>query len=154
MHHGPRSWDEIRLADVMPLFFFLHHALNEFREFFVARAAPHLGVQVVVPDGEQAGANFSVAGNADTAAMSAERMRHRRDDANLADAIFKAVAPRRFRARVRDLHQRPVLGHARQNFVKRTTVEGAQVRPSSSGMNSMKRTVTPSSRANMPKGMI
>src|SRR5713101_4740100 len=35
-----------------------------------------------------------------------------------------------------------------------TTISGVQTRSSSSGMNSIKRTTTPSSRANMPKGMI
>src|SRR5450755_1402777 len=31
MHHGPRRGHEIRLADVVPFFFLLHHAVNKFR---------------------------------------------------------------------------------------------------------------------------
>ena len=79
----------------------------------------HLRVQIVIPDGEQAGANFAVAGDADAAAMSAEGMRDRRDDADFADAVFEAVAAGGFRARVRNFDQRAVLGHARQNFIER-----------------------------------
>src|SRR5580692_9169059 len=87
VHHGPRSRHEIRLANVVSLFFFLHHPLNKLRELFVARAAAHFGVQVMVPHRKQAGANFSVAGNADAAAMSAEGMGHRSDDSDLAHSI-------------------------------------------------------------------
>src|ERR1019366_9812728 len=61
----------------------------------------------------------SVAGDSDTAAMSAEGMRHRGDDADLADSIFKAVTPRCFRARMRNFNQRTVLGHADQNLIQR-----------------------------------
>ena len=93
-------------ADVVPLFFLRHDAANEFCQLFVAGAAPHLRVQVVIPDRKQAGADLAVAGDADAAAMSAERMRHRSDDADLADAIFEAIAPRRLRTRMRDLDQR------------------------------------------------
>ena len=50
--------------------------------------------------------------------MSAERVRDRGDDADFADAVVEAVAARSFRAGVRNLHQRPVLGHACQDFVK------------------------------------
>ena len=81
-------------------------------------------------------------------------MRHRSDDSDLADAIVKAVAPGGFGAGVRDFDQRPVSAMRARISSSVTTVAGDQVRSSSSGMNSMKRTVTPSSRANMPKGMI
>ena len=73
----------------------------------------------MVPDREQAGADFAVAGDADAAAVSTERMRDRGDDADFADAVVEAVAARGFRTRMRDFDQRAVLGHARQNFVER-----------------------------------
>src|ERR1700730_10631321 len=47
-------------------------------------------------------------------------MRYRRDDSNLAHAIGKAVSPRRFAALVRNLFQRQILRHARENFIERT----------------------------------
>src|ERR1035441_9873298 len=105
MHHGPRSRHKVGLADMVALFFLLHDALNELRQVFVAGTTPHLRVQIVIPHREQAGADLPVAGDADSAAMSAERMRHRRDDADLADSIFKAVASRRFRWCTPDLGQ-------------------------------------------------
>ena len=46
-------------------------------------------------------------------------MRHGGNDSDLTHAVFEAVAPRRLRARVRNFHQRPVLGHAAQNFIER-----------------------------------
>jgi hypothetical protein len=46
-------------------------------------------------------------------------MRDRGDDADFADAVVEAVAARGFGARVRDFDQRPVLGHAGQDFVER-----------------------------------
>ena len=155
MHHGARRGHEIGFADVVALFFLLDHAANEFRQFFVGSAAAHLGVQVVVPDGKQAGADLAVGGDADAAAVSAEGMGDRRDDADLADAVVEAVAARGLAAGMRNFDQRPVFAPcARRISSSVTTVFGDQTRSSSSGMNSMKRTITPSSRANMPKGMI
>src|SRR5579864_953346 len=111
MHHGPRRGHEIRLTNVVPFFFLRDHATDELRQFIVRSPPPHLRVQVVIPYREQAGANLSVTGDTNAAAMSAEWMRHGRDDADLANAIFKAVAPCGLRARVRDFHQRPILRH-------------------------------------------
>ena len=155
MHHCPRRGHEIRLADVVALFFFLHHAADELGQLFVGSAAPHLGVQVVVPHGEQAGADFAVAGDADAAAVSAEGMRDRSDDSDFADAVVEAIAAGGFAcARAEFRPAGGTLPCASRISSSVTTVSGDQVRSSSSGMNSMKRTVTPSSRANMPKGMI
>ena len=72
----------------------------------------------MVPDRKQAGADFSVTGDANAAAVSAERMRDGRDNSDLPDTVVEAVAARGFRARVRNLDQRPILGHARQNFIE------------------------------------
>ena len=102
MHHRPRRRHEIRLADVVAFFFLLDDSADEVFQLFVCGSSLHLRVQVVVPDREQAGANFAVAGDADAAAMSAKGMRDRRDDADFADAVVEAVAARGFRTRVRD----------------------------------------------------
>src|ERR1700675_3816585 len=51
--------------------------------------------------------------------MSAEWMRHRGDDSKLAHAIREAISPRRFAALVRNLLQREILRHARENLVER-----------------------------------
>src|SRR5579864_116967 len=80
MHHGPRRGHEIRLTNVMPFFFLRYYAAYELRQFIVRSPVAHLRVQVVIPHREQAGANLSVAGDANAAAMSAKRMRHRGDD--------------------------------------------------------------------------
>ena len=46
-------------------------------------------------------------------------MRNRRDNADLADAIFEPIAAGGLTAGVRDFHQRPVFAHAAENFVER-----------------------------------
>src|SRR6266567_3451382 len=106
MHHRPRSRHKVRLADMVPFFLLRDHAPDELRQLIVGGSAAHLRVQVVIPDRKQAGANLAVAGDADAAAMSAEGMRHRRNDANLADSVFKPIAPRRLRTRMWNLDQR------------------------------------------------
>src|SRR5215475_13306750 len=108
MHHGPRRRHEIRLADVMPFFLLHHDTADKLLELFIARPAPHLRMQVVIPHGKKTSANLSIAGDADAAAMPAKRMRYRRDDPNLADTILEAITPRRLRSRMRNLHQWPV----------------------------------------------
>src|SRR5580698_8074103 len=96
VHHRSRCRNEVRLADVVAFFFFLDYAADELFQLFVAGAALHLGVEVVVPYREQAGADFAVAGDADAAAVSAEGMRDGSDDADFADAVVEAVAARGF----------------------------------------------------------
>src|SRR5258708_11874328 len=91
MHHGAGGGHKIGLADMVAGFFFLDDAANEFCQFVVRRAAEHLVVQIMVPDGKQAGANLAVGGNANAAAVSAKRMRYRRDDADFSDAVVKAI---------------------------------------------------------------
>src|SRR5260370_24970959 len=76
----------------MSFLFFRHYSANKFCQLFVASAAAHLGMQIVVPYREQAGADLTVAGDTYSATLSAERMRDGRDDADLADAVVEAVA--------------------------------------------------------------
>src|SRR5579864_788084 len=51
--------------------------------------------------------------------MSAKRMRHRSDDSDLSDAIFKTIAPRGFAAGVGNLDQRAIFTHALKNLIER-----------------------------------
>src|ERR1019366_2498596 len=51
-------------------------------------------------------------------AVPAERMRHWRDDPNLALAIAEAIAPRRFARLVRHLLQRQILRHAGDDLIE------------------------------------
>src|ERR1700685_191018 len=99
MDHRPRRWDKVCLANVVALFFSLHHATNELHQLPVGSAAPHEFVQVVIPNRKQASADFPVGGNADAAAVSAEGMRNRSYDSDFADAIIKVITPRRFLTR-------------------------------------------------------
>src|ERR1700704_3626019 len=103
----------------MAFLFFRHHSANKFCQLFVASAAAHLGMQIVVPHREQAGADLSVAGDAYSATLSAERMRDGRDDADLAEAVVEPVTSRSFRTRMRDLDQRPIPGHPCQDLLER-----------------------------------
>src|ERR1700731_5125826 len=91
--HGARGGDEVGFSDVVALFLVEDDFANEGFQFGVGGAAAHLGVQVVIPDGEEAGSNFAVGGDADAAAVSAEGVRDGRDDADFAQAVFEAVAP-------------------------------------------------------------
>src|SRR5579859_5635829 len=58
MHHGPRRRHEIGLANVMPFFLLHHDTADKLLELFIAGAAPHLRMQVVIPLGKKAGANL------------------------------------------------------------------------------------------------
>src|SRR3954467_364189 len=73
----------------------------------------------MIEDGEEAGAYLPVGGDAHPAAMSAEGMRNRRDDADLTDAVIEPKAARRFAALMFDFDQRPELLHLAENLVKR-----------------------------------
>src|SRR5262249_40868786 len=50
--------------------------------------------------------------------MTAEGMRDRRNDSDLAYSVLKTIPARSFAAGVRDFSQRDVLRHAAQNFVE------------------------------------
>src|SRR6266404_4086022 len=118
MHHCPRRLNKIRLADVVARFFSLDNPTDELHEIVIRSSAAHQFMQVVVPNGEQAGANLAVGGDADAAAMAAEGMRNRRDDSNFANAIVKTITASRLAACVRDFDKRPIICHAAQDFVE------------------------------------
>src|SRR5436190_7728372 len=119
MHHRPRRAHEVGFADVVALFFLAHNIADEIRKLVVGGAATHQFVQIVVPDGKQAGANLAVGGNANAAAMAAERVRNRGDDSDLADAVVETIAAGGLTAGARNLDQRPVLAHALEDFIER-----------------------------------
>src|ERR1700683_1009243 len=105
MHHRPRRGHKVCFADVVALFFSLHHAVNELDQLFVGSPTAHEFVQVVIPNRKQASADFAVGGNADAAAVSAEGMRNRSYDSDFADAIIKVITPRSFATRTRNFDQ-------------------------------------------------
>ena len=85
MHHGARGGHKVRLSNVVTFFFLGDYSADEVRQFFVTCAAAHLRVKVMIPDGEKTSANLAVAGDANAAAVSAERMGHRGDDPDFAE---------------------------------------------------------------------
>ena len=91
MYHGPRWFQESGLADVMAGLLPLNGTKNEGAKFLIARAAEHVAVEVVVGLRKEAGADFAVGGEADTAACAAEGLRYRGNDADFALAVGKAV---------------------------------------------------------------
>lgn len=80
----------------MTFFFLCHYTANELFQFLIACASLHLRVQVMIPDREEAGSDLAITGDADSAAMSAKRMRNRRDDSDFTNAIEKSIAARCF----------------------------------------------------------
>src|SRR5437762_4996448 len=67
----------------------------------VAAATAHERTQFVTRRGEQAGVELAVGGQSRTRALAAERLRHRRDDADLAAAVHITPALRDFAGVVR-----------------------------------------------------
>src|SRR5579872_1067266 len=102
----------------MAFFFFRDDIADELLEFRIARASSHLRMQIVIPDREEAGSNLAVRGDANTAAMAAKWMRYGRNDPDLSDAVFKSIPARRLRTTMRNLDERTVFSHPRENFFK------------------------------------
>src|SRR5581483_4345242 len=119
VHHGAGGGHKVGFTDMVALFFSLHHVLNEGNKLFVGGAAPHQAMQIVVPNRKQAGANLSIRGDADPAAVTAERMGYRRDNSDLSDAIVEAVAAGSLTVLVWGLDQRSKLSHAMQDLIQR-----------------------------------
>src|SRR5579871_1306607 len=76
VHHGAGRGHEVRLPNVMALFFALHNADDEIPQLIIGRASPQEATQIVIPNGEEAGANLAVRRQPDAAAMPAEGVRH------------------------------------------------------------------------------
>src|SRR3954470_19744104 len=71
--HRARGLDEIRFADVMTRFLAPNNRAQPRDEFIIGIAGTHLGLQVMLGDAEQAGANFAVDGQAQPVAMATKR---------------------------------------------------------------------------------
>jgi len=82
------------LADVMARLLPLHRTHDILTQFPLARAGAQASAEIVLHLRKQAGANLAVGGEPHPAARSAEGLAHRRDDADLAHAILKCIAPR------------------------------------------------------------
>src|ERR1700688_4770565 len=92
MHHVARRLLESGLADVMARLLAQYDAANVVVQIGVASAPVQDSVEVVIALREEAGADLAVGGEADAAAVSAEGVRDRGDDADLSQAVVEAVA--------------------------------------------------------------
>src|SRR5205814_8217637 len=99
--------------------FLLDYGFDKRSQLLVGSAALHLAGEVVIKEGKEAGADLSIGGQAHAAAVSAERMRHGRDDADLAHAIVELIPPGGLAVGMRNLDQRAKRLHALQDFIER-----------------------------------
>src|SRR6266446_8071449 len=107
-HHSTRGWYEVRLVDAVPLFLFHHHGADVRHQVFVGGAFAQQRAQIVILLAEQAGPQLTICGQPDARTMSAERLRNRRDKADLARrSIRKAIFACRLAALMWNLVQRP-----------------------------------------------
>src|SRR5579884_1596189 len=106
------------LADVVARFFLLHHADDELHEIVVTGAAVHHAREIVIPNGKQASTDLAIRGDAHPAALPAERVGYRRDNADLTHTVFEFEAPRSLAGSAWNFHQRPELRHAVENFAQ------------------------------------
>ena len=96
-----------------------HGVLDDACQLLVAAAFAYGRVQIVLAQAEQARPNLAVAGEPDARARAAEGKRDRSDDAELADSVVKAVAPRGRAGFVGNFVEGCKAGHALQNLFKR-----------------------------------
>src|ERR1700719_1270455 len=107
-HHGARRRYEVRGVNPVSFFLFHDHRLDVGDQILVARAVAEQRPQIVIVLAEEAGAQLTVGRPANARAVSAEGLRDRRDQPDLARrAIGKAILTRGFAALVRNLLQRP-----------------------------------------------
>src|SRR5260370_6414351 len=105
-NHGARRGDKSGLVDTMALFLFHDHGGDVGDYILVGGAFAQHGAQVVIVLAEKAGAKFSVGGQADARAVTAERLRDGSDEAEFAGgAVRETVFARGFAALVGNLHQ-------------------------------------------------
>src|ERR1035437_5173814 len=118
MYHRSRRRHEARFADVVTLFLVLDGVKDELDHLLVATSPRHQTSQVVFADREQAGADLAIRGDANAAAVAAKRMRNRRDNADLADAVLEEIAAGGLAAHMSNLAQRHEFGHAPHDLVE------------------------------------
>jgi hypothetical protein len=95
VNHAAGRLHKSGFSDVVARFFLLNDSFNVRSHLGVGRSSLHQGVEIVIKKREQASAKLSVRGDPDTGTMSAERMGHRSNDADLTDAIFKRITASR-----------------------------------------------------------
>src|SRR5215813_4031219 len=124
-YHGSRRRHKTRLVDAMTFFLFVHHRTDVNAEILVTGIFAQQGAQVMILFAKEAGTKLAVGGQPDTRTVSAKGLGNRRDQADLAPrAVRETILARCLARLVGNLHQRPA------------------------GMNSIKRMITPRSRAN------
>src|SRR5581483_1591006 len=87
--HAARWRNEIRFADVVARFLALDYRADRGPELRIRCALGHAASQVVVKERKQTGTDLAVRGHTDAAALSAEGVRHGRDNADLPDAVVE-----------------------------------------------------------------
>src|SRR6478672_5490316 len=118
MDHRPRRRHKIGLANMMTFFFPCDYPTNELNQFFIRGTTTHQFVQIMIPNRKKTSTNLPVGSYADAAAVSAKRMRNRRDDPDLSNAVIETIEPCSFAALMRNFYQWPVLRHAMQDFIQ------------------------------------
>ena len=91
MNHRARGFLKAGLAYVVASFLAVNYLADIGGEFGIGGAALHAAKEIMVGLREKAGANFSIRGEANTAAMPAEGTADRRDNADFTAAIGKGV---------------------------------------------------------------
>src|SRR6185369_1786752 len=84
-------------ADVMAFLLVPDNLPKPFHNPLVAGCAAQQRLQIVLRQAEEAGADFAVGGQSEAVAMSAERLAHRRDQADLPATVGEGPAPGGFR---------------------------------------------------------
>src|SRR5215813_10329773 len=82
--HRPQRLHELRVIDVMPVFFLFNCSNDEINQLLARSAFTQQPFDVVFDSRKQTGADHSVGGQANAAAMTAERLGDRVDESDLA----------------------------------------------------------------------
>src|SRR5260370_36277128 len=115
--HGAVRWYEVGRIDAVALLFFNYYRANVGDQILIGGAFAHQRAKVMVFLAEQAGAQLAVCRQTNARTVTAEGLRDRRNQADLAgSAVGKPVFPGRFAALVRNLLQRPARGNALVNI--------------------------------------
>src|SRR5260370_42313622 len=116
-HHGAVRWYEVGRIDAWALLFFNYYRANVGDQIVIGGAFAQQRAQVMVFLAEQAGAQLAICRQTNARTVTAEGLRDRRNQADLAgSAVGKPVFPGRFAALVRNLLQRPARVNALVNL--------------------------------------
>src|SRR6266850_2918481 len=116
-NHGARRGDKTGLVDAVAFLFFHDDGGDVGDQILVGGAFAQHGAQVVIVLAEKTGAKFSVGGEADARAVTAEGLRDWGDEADFAGgAVGETVFARGFAALVGNLHQGPASVNALLDF--------------------------------------